>query len=170
MQDALHISPEQWGWVGTVFLLGYALFEIPSGHLGDRLGARRVLTRIVIWWSVVHRADGRRVGLSAAAGRPLLVSGRAKRARFPNAAVAISNWFSACIARARLRTVHHVQPAGRRAFTVAGPPIQQRVWVANIVLCIRCAWGHLVRRWFRQFRDYPGGVRPKAEQQTHPGV
>ena len=45
MQDALHISPEAWGWVTSVFFLSYSAFEIPTGALGDRIGPRRVLTR-----------------------------------------------------------------------------------------------------------------------------
>src|ERR1035441_479338 len=52
MQDALHISPAAWGWVLSVFSLSYSVFEIPTGALGDRIGPRRVLTRIVLWWSV----------------------------------------------------------------------------------------------------------------------
>ena len=51
MQEALNIGPLGWGWVTGVFTLAYAIFEIPSGALGDRIGPRRVLTRIVLWWS-----------------------------------------------------------------------------------------------------------------------
>src|SRR6267143_1827553 len=38
MQDAMHISPEAWGWVTSVFFLSYSAFEIPTGALGDRIG------------------------------------------------------------------------------------------------------------------------------------
>src|SRR4029079_4566578 len=51
IQADLHISDSQWGWVLGAFLLAYGLFEIPCGGLGDRIGQRRVLTRIVLWWS-----------------------------------------------------------------------------------------------------------------------
>jgi hypothetical protein len=51
IQHALHLSPVQWGWVGGVFSISYALFEIPSGYSGDRIGARAVLSRIVLWRS-----------------------------------------------------------------------------------------------------------------------
>jgi MFS transporter, ACS family, glucarate transporter len=53
IQDSLHISPERWGWVVGIFAVSYAIFEIPTGRLGDRIGARRVLTRVVLRWSVV---------------------------------------------------------------------------------------------------------------------
>lgn len=51
MQAELGISPERWGWVLGAFVLAYGLFEIPTGALGDRMGQRSVLTRIVLWWS-----------------------------------------------------------------------------------------------------------------------
>ena len=33
------------------FQLAYALFEVPTGYLGDRYGPRKTLIRIVLWWS-----------------------------------------------------------------------------------------------------------------------
>lgn len=35
----------------SAFVLGYALFQAPGGWLGDRLGARRMLTAAILWWS-----------------------------------------------------------------------------------------------------------------------
>ena len=58
MQDALHIGPKEWGWVTSVFFLSYSAFEIPTGALGDRIGPRRVLTRIVAWWSAFTSLTG----------------------------------------------------------------------------------------------------------------
>ena len=39
------------GSVFAVFGLAYALFEVPGGWMGDWMGPRRVLLRIVVWWS-----------------------------------------------------------------------------------------------------------------------
>jgi len=47
----LDLSPTQMGYVFSAFYVAYALFEIPTGWWGDRVGTRRVLTRIVCWWS-----------------------------------------------------------------------------------------------------------------------
>jgi MFS family permease len=58
IQRELVISPEQMGWVFTAFLLGYGLFEVPGGWLGDRWGVRWVLAGIVIWWSVCTALTG----------------------------------------------------------------------------------------------------------------
>src|SRR5260370_29977286 len=47
----LDLSTKQMGYVFSAFTLAYALFEIPTGWLGDRLGPRRVLLRVVLCWS-----------------------------------------------------------------------------------------------------------------------
>lgn len=39
------------GWILASFRWAYALFQIPGGWLGDRIGPRRALAIIVIWWS-----------------------------------------------------------------------------------------------------------------------
>src|SRR3954466_4654467 len=54
----LGLSAIQMGWAFSVFGWAYALFEIPGGWLADRLGPRRVLMRIVIWWSFFTAATG----------------------------------------------------------------------------------------------------------------
>jgi len=47
----LELSDTQMGWVLSVFAFGYAVFQVPSGIAADRLGPRRVLTAIVVFWS-----------------------------------------------------------------------------------------------------------------------
>ncbi len=54
----LNLSKEQMGWVFSAFTLAYALFEIPTGYWGDRHGPRRVLLRVVLWWSFFTAATG----------------------------------------------------------------------------------------------------------------
>src|SRR5438034_8979416 len=58
-----HLTNEQFGWVLSAFSLAYALFEIPSGILGDRKGQKMVLTRIVLWWSLFTFLTGAATGL-----------------------------------------------------------------------------------------------------------
>jgi MFS transporter, ACS family, glucarate transporter len=40
------------GWILSSFRWSYALFQIPGGWLGDRIGPRRALSLIVTWWSI----------------------------------------------------------------------------------------------------------------------
>ena len=54
----LQISETQKGMIFTAFALAYALFEIPAGRWGDRFGSRRILTRIVLWWSFFTALTG----------------------------------------------------------------------------------------------------------------
>lgn len=44
------------GAILAAFRWGYALFQIPGGWLGDRLGPRRALALIVTWWSLFTSA------------------------------------------------------------------------------------------------------------------
>ncbi len=51
IQDEFALSTETMGWVLSAFSLGYALFQVPAGWLGDRFGAKRVITFAIFWWS-----------------------------------------------------------------------------------------------------------------------
>src|SRR6266699_2906662 len=58
IKSDLALSTIQTGWVLSVFAWAYAVFEIPGGWLGDRIGPRRVLMRIVLWWSLFTALTG----------------------------------------------------------------------------------------------------------------
>jgi MFS family permease len=60
----LGLSNEQFGWVLGAFALAYALFEIATGILGDRIGQRKVFIRIVLWWSLFTALTGAATGLT----------------------------------------------------------------------------------------------------------
>jgi MFS transporter, ACS family, glucarate transporter len=52
IQDEFHLSTQTMGWVLSAFVLGYALFQVPGGWAGDRLGPRSILTFAIVWWSI----------------------------------------------------------------------------------------------------------------------
>jgi ACS family glucarate transporter-like MFS transporter len=54
----LHLDKAQMGLVFGAFGLSYALFELPMGLLGDKLGVRRVLLQIVLAWSAFTALTG----------------------------------------------------------------------------------------------------------------
>src|SRR3982751_6828884 len=58
IRRAVQFSKTDMGLVFGAFGLGYALFEVPGGWLGDRWGPRRVLMRIVVWWSIFTALTG----------------------------------------------------------------------------------------------------------------
>src|SRR5581483_10418247 len=90
--ETFHFSPSAMGFIFSAFTLAYALFEIPSGWLGDYFGTRKALTRIVIWWSVFTALTGVTTGFASL----LLVRfmfGVGEAGAFPNIARSISCWF-----------------------------------------------------------------------------
>jgi len=58
MQEEFELSNTQTSYVLMAFTLAYGIFEIPTGRWGDRFGSRRVLTRIVLWWSAFTALTG----------------------------------------------------------------------------------------------------------------
>lgn len=88
----LHLNDRQMGYVFSAFTLAYALFEIPTGAWGDRIGTRRVLTRIVAWWSTFTMLTA-----SAFNYASLLIIrflfGAGEAGAFPNVARTFSRWF-----------------------------------------------------------------------------
>ncbi len=94
IKDELRISDIEMGYVFSAFTLAYALFEVPSGWLADRFGARTMLTRIVVWWSAFTAATGLATGLgSLVAVRFLFGIGEA--GALPSMARVYSRWLPA---------------------------------------------------------------------------
>jgi MFS family permease len=88
----LDLSPTQMGYVFSAFYLSYALFEIPTGWWGDRFGTRRVLTRIVCWWSAFTVLTGFSFNYSSLLAVRFLF-GAGEAGALPNAARTFSRWF-----------------------------------------------------------------------------
>ena len=92
MKSALHLNNEQFGWVLAAFALAYAVFEIPSGMLGDRIGPRKVFIRIVIWWSLFTMLTGLVGGLVGLVVVRFLF-GAGESGTYPNCILVVSRWF-----------------------------------------------------------------------------
>jgi MFS transporter, ACS family, glucarate transporter len=92
MMRDLGLSQLQMGFVFSAFTLAYGLFEIPTGWWGDRVGTRRVLTRIVIWWSSFTITTAAAFNYASL----LLIRflfGVGEAGAWPNAARTFSRWF-----------------------------------------------------------------------------
>ena len=86
------INTEQFGMLGSAWLLGYALMQVPAGWLADRFGSKRTLTVLAVLWSVLTGT----IGLCPT--YPLLlaqwfVTGMALAGVFPCTAKSIGAWF-----------------------------------------------------------------------------
>jgi ACS family glucarate transporter-like MFS transporter len=125
----LHLTPQRLAYALSAFSLAYALFEMPSGWLGDKLGPRKVLIRIVLVWTAFTALTGLAWGLiSLIVFRFLFGAGEA--GAFPNISRASREWF----------------PFSERGFT------QGMVW-----MCAR--WGGAVAPLLMMVLAYPFGWR-----------
>jgi len=90
MKD-LSMTAERMGLVLGIFALGYALFQVPSGWIADKLGPRRALTIVVSVWSVFTALTGAvRSGVQMLVLRFLFGAGEA--GAFPGATQAFFRW------------------------------------------------------------------------------
>ena len=97
----LDLTSVQMGYVFAAFTLAYALFEIPGGWLGDRIGPRKVLMRVVLVWSFFTAATGRAWNFVSLWVMQFLF-GAGEAGAFPNLAKVFTNWLPA---RERSRAV-----------------------------------------------------------------
>src|SRR5439155_17843758 len=177
VREDLHLSAVQMGWIFSAFTLAYAIFEIPSGWLGDMIGPRKVLTRIVRWWSVFTVATG--VAWNYASMLTfgfLFAAGEA--GAFPNSSRSFSQWFPT---KERGRA-HGIIFMGTRLGGALAPPLavaliaaigwRRSFWVFG---SLGVFWGILWWRWFRddpakhpavnaeELRVIQEGISPQAE-------
>jgi len=87
----LSLNDKQMGWVLSIFALGYALFQTPSGFLADKFGARRVLTVVVSLWSFFTALTGA-VWNFASLIVVRFLFGMGEAGAFPSMARAIFKW------------------------------------------------------------------------------
>ena len=101
IMPALRFDQVQMGYIFSAFVLGYALFQIPGGWLGDRWGSRKVLAAAVLWWSFFTACTAVAATLPSAAwfgvlGSFILVRfliGVGEAAALPNFNRTVANWF-----------------------------------------------------------------------------
>jgi MFS family permease len=93
IESDLGLESWQFAWAFSAFALAYAIFEVPSGWLGDLLGPRKVLTRIILCWLTFTALTGAVWNwASLLIVRTLFGAGEA--GAYPNIARASRNWFS----------------------------------------------------------------------------
>ena len=154
MQEELGIDPIGWGWVTAMFTLSYCLFEIPTGALGDRIGPRRVLTRVVVWWSVFTSLTG-----TVSNYYLLLLTrfcfGAGEAGAFPNASIVVSRWFPRTQRASISGVLLMASQIGGAIAPLLVVPIQVRYgWRASFYLfgILGAVWAAV---WYVWFRDSP---------------
>lgn len=159
----LGLNNEQFGWVLGAFALSYALFEIPTGIMGDKIGPRKVLTRVVLWWSFFTALTGAANGLiSLLIIRFLFGAGEA--GAYPNSSIVVSKWFPKYeTGKAQAFIWAGGRIGGALAPLIVVPVAIAFGWRAPFYLmgCVGVLWAVI---WFSWFRDTPSqvsSVQPK---------
>ena len=154
MQEDLGIGPIGWGWVTGVFTLAYCVFEIPTGVMGDRIGPRRVLTRIVVWWSAFTALTGATTGYYR-----LLITrflfGAGEAGAFPNASVVVSRWFTPRQRASMAGVLLAASQVGGAIAPLLVVPIQRHYgWRMSFYVfgAVGLGWAAV---WYWWFRDSP---------------
>lgn len=157
MMAELNLDKIQMGRVFSAFMLGYALFQVPWGVSGDRLGPGRILTWAAIAWTLTTLLTGLLPGWVTPAGTASLVMlivlrfllGASQAAAYPVASRAISGWLPPS-QRALSFSALIVAMAFGSAFT---PPLVSWAmtafgWRASFYICAVLALG-LTIAWQR---------------------
>ena len=153
-------------FVFSAFAVAYAGFEIVTAWWGQRIGPRRVLTRIVAWWSCFTIATSCAWNYSS-----LLVIrfmfGAGEAGAWPNAALAFSRW-TPVTERGRTQGLFFAAAhlsGGLTPLLVAALAAHMS-WRAIFATCgaVGFVWAAAWSRWFRdEPRDHPGVNAAEAE-------
>jgi ACS family glucarate transporter-like MFS transporter len=172
IQEDLGIDPVAWGWVTAMFTLSYCLFEIPTGAMGDRIGARRVLTRVVLWWSAFTSMTGMVSNYYL-----LLITrflfGAGEAGAFPNASIVVSRWFPPSQRASMSGVLLMASQIGGAVAPLVVVPIQIRYgWRASFYAfgLLGAVWSAV---WYAWFRDSPAekqGVSPEELEELSGAV
>ena len=154
IQKEFGFSLATMSYIIASFRWGYALFQIPGGWLGDRIGPRRALTLIVTWWSIFTSATALAwSSVSMIAIRFLFGMGEA--GAFPIATRSLSRW----MLPAERGFAQGITHAGSRLGAAMTPSLVVLViaaygWRVAFVLfgMLGLAWSAV---WFWYYRDTP---------------
>jgi MFS transporter, ACS family, glucarate transporter len=147
----LGLTQVQMGMAFSAFVTAYALFEIPSGFLGDWMGPRKVLMRIVIWWSSFTALTGVTWNFASLFSTQALF-GAGEAGCFPNLTKAFTTWLPQP-ERVRAQGIMWLSARWGGAFT---PPLVFLIfkvmsWRQAFLLfgIIGVVWAAFFYRWFR---------------------
>lgn len=92
IKEDLSLNNEEYSWIVTAFLFAYALMQVLSGSLIDRIGTKKGFSLAVVWWSIANMLHALSTGLMSL-GIMRFLLGIGEAANYPAAMKAISEWF-----------------------------------------------------------------------------
>lgn len=160
IKNEFNLTNEQFGWVLGAFSLAYAIFEIPSGVLGDRIGQRAVFIRIVLWWSLFTALTGATTGLVSLLIVRFLF-GMGESGAYPTSSAVISRWFPVSETARSMSSLFIGQNAGAAIAPLIVIPIAVAFgWRASFYVngTIGVVWVLVCFLWFRNNPSEMSGV------------
>jgi MFS transporter, ACS family, glucarate transporter len=147
----LGLTKQQMGYAFSAFAWAYALFEIPGGWLGDIIGPRKVLMRVVVMWSAFTAATGAAWNLmSLVVCR--FIFGIGEAGCFPNLTKAFTIWLP-FVERVRAQGIMWLSARWGGAFTplLVAWVLTFTSWRWSFVLfgVLGVIWAVLFFWWFR---------------------
>ncbi|OIN60256.1 MFS transporter [Arsenicibacter rosenii] len=163
MKKELDLTNEQFGYVLSAFALAYALFEVPTGTLGDRIGPRRVLARVVSWWSAFTMLTGTAFSLVYLVVIRFLF-GMGEAGAYPNSSIVIARWFPKTeTGRAQSFIWGAGRIGGALSPLIVVPVAAAFGWRASFWVMggIGLVWALAWYSWFRDFPHEKSGLSPE---------
>lgn len=162
----LSLSKIQMSFVFSAFAIAYAAFEIVTAWWGERIGPRRVLTRIVAWWSCFTIATAFAWNYASLLVIRFLF-GAGEAGAWPNAALAFSRW-TPMRERGRAQGFFFAAAhlSGGLTPLLIAALLPRTSWRAIFALCgaTGFVWCAAWYRWFRdEPRDHPSVNAAEAE-------
>jgi ACS family glucarate transporter-like MFS transporter len=170
IQSELDLSPQEWGLVTGAFAIAYALFEIPSGYLGDRFGARAMLARIVLWWSAFTTLTGFVSTLwSLVIIRFFFGAGEA--GAYPTASTSVFRWFPTAERGRAFGVIFLSSQLGGAIAPLLIVPLQVHFgWRASFYVfgVLGVVWASAWWRWYRNLPQEKIGMTDREREEIGP--
>jgi D-galactonate transporter len=142
------------GVIFSAFVWAYAMFQVPGGWLGDRFGARNVLTIIVGYWSAMTAATAVATGATSFMALRFMF-GIGEAGAFPGATRAMQLWYP----RHERGFVQGITHSASRLGAAIAPPIVVLImttlgWRSVFYICgaVGFVWSVL---WYFAYRNLP---------------
>src|SRR5450830_1559968 len=142
------------GVIFSAFVWAYAMFQVPGGWLGDRFGARNVLTIIVSYWSIMTAATAAATGATSFVIVRFLF-GIGEAGAFPGATRAMQLWYP----RQERGFVQGITHSASRIGAAIAPPIvvlimttlgwQAVFYISGVIGIVWSLW------WYLAYRNLP---------------
>lgn len=154
IKEEMRITNSQLGLALSAFGVCYALLQIVNGYLGDRLGPRKVLSVLGVFWSIGTLATSFASGLYSLVFARILV-GLGEAGTIPTATRAMSNW----VPRQRRGFAQGFTHTSARLAAAVTPPLIVAMipflgWRGTFALlgAVSLVWAAV---WYAYFRDDP---------------